>query len=245
MIAISLLVTNSGLAATKSELPAQLNVSFVQHNAVIHVYQPMIARVYEKLGIEVHFNKVDIERSLSLLNNGELDADVIRAGVVVEQNPNIIAVEPALTKMEVVLYCQYTLVCNKQAMQSAKHILGLVGSVQQHHQFLHDAAVDIVSFVDYQRMKRMFELGRIDYMININDLGTPHNHRINTSYKSTKLYQLNGYHLINKKWAHLLPQLKQAIIETQQEMHANKLFLLEQPSTKTGLDNDGKVQSAI
>ncbi|WP_438865474.1 hypothetical protein [Neptunicella sp.] len=236
------LIVSTGLSAAATELPKQLNISYVQHRAVMNVYQPLIAKAYEKLGIKVHFTKVDIERSLALLNNGELDGDVLRAGIVTSKNSNLIAVEPSLNQMEVVLYCRYSLPCNKEAMQSTHYILGLVGSLKQHHQFLHDAKIRITSFVDYQQMKQLFELGRLDYMININDLNTPYNHAIKISHKSLKLFQLNGYHLIHKKWASILPQLSQAIIEAKQEILSTQT--LPSSPQQIGMEN-GQKQSTI
>lgn len=91
-------------------------------------------------------------------------------------------------------------------------------------------------------MKQFFEPSRLDYMININDLNTPYNHAINISHKSLKLSQLNAYHLIHKKWASILPQLSQAIIEAKQEILSTQT--LPSSPQQTGMEN-GQKQSTI
>ncbi|MDN4501630.1 hypothetical protein QX776_04425 [Alteromonadaceae bacterium BrNp21-10] len=199
-------------------IPQQVKISYVQHDAVINKYIPIIKSAYEHLGIDVSFVKVDIQRSLDVLNAGEVDADVIRSELVVKQNDNIRIVEPALGEMEVVLYCQNGLVCDESAMSSRRHILGLVGTLRKYHKLISEAKLSMVSFIDFNQMQRMFERGRIDYMINIIDPNSNFNHNIHIPHQTFNLYRLKTYHLVNKKLEPLLPQISQAIEQAQKEI---------------------------
>ncbi|MBC3766920.1 hypothetical protein [Neptunicella marina] len=213
---LPLLIALLAFTAHAQDYPKSLTISYVKHQAVIKLYKPLIEKAYAKLGIKVNFLPIDIARSLTFIDQGKIDGDVIRASVVTKNHPNLIAVTPTLTEMDIILYCQKQINCGGDALNQPNAILGLVGSIRQYHDVLKHARVSTSSYVDYQVMKQAFEKKRLDYMLGIKDKHSNNNYLIGTPYQQQPLFKQRGNHILHKKWAFLIPALSKAIVELQQ-----------------------------
>lgn len=207
------------ISVNAQDYPKSLTISYVKHQAVLNLYKPMIEQAYAQMGIKIKFVPVDISRSLTFIDKGHIDGDVIRANVVTHNHPNLIAVSPALTEMEVILYCQPRVNCSRAALNQPDTILGVVGSIKQYHDVLKNAKVSTSSYVDYQVMKEAFEKKRLDYMLGIVDKHSKNNYRLNIAHQQQALFTQYGNHMLNKKWAFLVPELSKIIQQLQQKQN--------------------------
>jgi hypothetical protein len=184
-------------------------IGFASHPAVVKNYLAVVKQAYVKIGINPDFIPVSDRRSIKMLNDGQLDGLVIRGKNITLQYPDFIIVPPMLGAAEIRLICQPELVCDKSLLDDHSKILGLVAQAEYYQELLTGKAINTYEVIDYQRMEKMFQQKKLDAMIMVFDLNTQGipSPELNTY----RLRQLEGFHIIHKRFSHLVPKLSDAI----------------------------------
>jgi hypothetical protein len=203
------LLCNCAIAKQESSITA---IGFASHPAVVKNYLSIVKKAYAKIGINPDFIPVSDRRSIKMLSEAKLDGLVIRGQKTMLQHPGFITVPPMLGAADIRLICQPKLLCNKSLLDDSSKILGLVGQDEYYQELLNEKTINTYEVVDYQRMEKMFQQKKLDAMIMVFDLhtqGIP-SPELNTYH----LEQIEGFHIIHKRFSHLVPKLSKALEES-------------------------------
>ncbi|MDX1539204.1 hypothetical protein [Arsukibacterium sp.] len=114
LAAVCLLMPCYGVAdsgtATEPEPSQTINLSYVSHPVIDTVLLPVIRTAYQNLGLKVNFIVVEAERGLRLLQDGMVDGDVARTGIVLAKLDNIITLTK-LDELTLELHCRPGIQC--------------------------------------------------------------------------------------------------------------------------------------
>ncbi|UAA37673.1 hypothetical protein KIH87_13265 [Paraneptunicella aestuarii] len=198
--------------ATHSDI-TKLTFSTSSHPAVINYYEPLIVNAYAKLGIQIELLHINEERSLRLLETGQLDGDIIRTESVLKNFQSFIPVY-MLGDAKVYLICQSQMICDKSILNQKKWILGSVAGTTYFEEFLGHSEINLLKYTDYSLLKESYNKKRIDAYIDV----------INNHYSTSELPQsagayhlgtIYGYHILNKKHSHLAKDVIRILRELQ------------------------------
>jgi len=200
-------------AIAKQESRQQENsitaIGFASHPAVVKNYLTIVKQAYAKIGINPDFILLSDRRSIKMLSEAKLDGLVIRGQKSMGQYPSFIRVPPMLGAADIRLICQQKLLCDKSLLDDSSKILGLVGQDVYYQKLLAGKVINTYEVVDYQRMEKMFQQKKLDAMIMVFDLntqGTP-----SPELNTYRLDRVEGFHIIHKRFSHLVPQLSEAL----------------------------------
>lgn len=186
-------------------------IGYINHPRVNDFYKPVIKRAYEQIGINVTFEKVGGKRGLKLLNEGMTDADVIRYDVVTKDNPNVVAIEPQLSRGASFLLCVKSVECHVDIINDPTAGIAVTTRFfknveQQRNKF----EANFYEFDDFYHVVQLLKTGRFDYAIAPSDFSDLN---IFDEYGFTHipLVEHKLVHVINKKHLHLKDKLSEAI----------------------------------
>ena len=206
LLMLFLLVSHSSITKENNSIKV---LGFASHPAVVKNYLSIVKQAYAKIGMNPDFIPVSDRRSIKMLNDGQLDGLVIRGKKIALQYSDFIIVPPMLGAAEIRLICQPELVCDNSLLDDHNKILGLVAQAEYYQELLTGKAISTYEVIDYQRMEKMFQQKKLDAMIMVFDLNTQGvpSPELNTY----RLRQLEGFHIIHKRFSHLVPKLSEAI----------------------------------
>lgn len=188
------------------------SIGFASHPAVVKNYLNIVKKAYAKIGVNPDFIPVSDRRSIKMLSEAKLDGLVIRGQKTMLKHPSFITVPPMLGAADIRLICQPKLFCNKNLLNDSSKILGLVGQDEYYQKLLDGKIINTYEVVDYQRMEKMFQQKKLDAMIMVFDL---HTQGIPSPELNTyRLDQVEGFHIIHKRFSHLVPKLSEALKES-------------------------------
>lgn len=187
-------------------------VGFASHPAIQNHYVKIVKNAYLNIGLEPDFIPVSDKRSIKMLNENKLDGLVVRTDNILSQYPDFIAVPPLLGVVEISLVCQQGVVCDADLFDDKNKILGLVAQEEYYRELLDNKQINIYEVGDYQRMERMFAQKKLDAMIMVFDLNTQGKSFLQLNRFT--LEQRQGFHIINKRFSHLIPKLSQALAKS-------------------------------
>lgn len=184
-------------------LPERLSISTSSHPAVIEYFQPWVKNAYAKLGIEVEFLSLNEERSLLLLQNGDIDGDIIRTEQVLLQLESVVPVY-MLGEAKIYLICRPNLICNNTTLNNPDLILGSVAGNTYFQTLLHEKKITQMRYTTYQLLRQSYLQKRVDTYIEISN-----SYEIEMPFPEKagifKLGQMQGFHLLYEKHRHLVP----------------------------------------
>jgi hypothetical protein len=196
-------------------------IGYINHPRVNDFYRPVIKRAYEQIGITVTFEKVGGKRGLKLLNEGMTDADVIRYDAVTKDNPNVIAIEPQLSRGASFLLCIKGAECSIDILSDPT--LGIAVTTRFFHnieQQPNKFSANFYEFDDFYHVVQLIKSGRFDYAIAPSDY-TESNIFDDYGFTHIPLVEHKLVHVINKKHLHLKDKLSDAIA-TQLKIHQTR-----------------------
>lgn len=174
------------------------------------VYAEFIKEIYEELGFEVTITIAPVKRGLMLLNNNMVDADVIRLRSITETYKNIMLVEPPIAQGLMVLLCKKTMPCDESILQDQSvYIQSNEGNLKLFKEDEIKAQILVNEMVN--NTLNMLRAEHIHYALY--SLDSRLLEMLSSQFNYLKLKDVSGYHVINKKHAHLLPQIQQKITE--------------------------------
>ena len=190
-----------------------LTFSTSSHPAVSNYYELLVVKAYERLGIKIELLHINEERSLRLLETGQLDGDIIRTEAVLRNFQSFIPVY-MMGDANVYLICQQGVKCNESVLKRRSWILGSVAGSTYFEEFLDGAKIGLLKYTEYPLLKESYTKKRIDAYIDV----------ISTHYPTTELpedagtYHLGtiyGYHILHKKHSHLAYEVSEILRELQ------------------------------
>jgi hypothetical protein len=182
------------------------------------VYSRFIQSIYEDLGFKVTIIQTPVKRGLILLNDNKIDADVIRLKSAAKQYKNVVIVKPAIASGLLVLLCNKKEPCDENILQNtAAYIQSDEGNLN-----LFESG-QVKATIIFNEMPantlNMLEEERILYALY--SMNNRMLEMLSAKFNYVILKDVSGYHVINKKHAHLLPALKQKIQQKLPELQAS------------------------
>lgn len=204
-----LVVTTSHSAPQVYVKPNTMAVSHLNHPA-ISPFKELVNQVYSDLNIEVRFYEVPVTRGFIELNNGNVDADVVRIDTNAKKYPNVLLAQPALYVGELVLICSYGVPCDQSALLSPDAVtISNLGNQMALDDLLVKGIVLNNEVYDFKDVRNMLNKGRADYAIygvteSFKDL-------IDDEFSVFVLSKVSLHHVVNKRHASLLPDIQAAL----------------------------------
>lgn len=152
--------------------------------------------VYKDIGIELKVQPYPATRGILMLNEGLVDADIMRVGDLAKDFDNIIVLEPAIYSGKVVLVCNTGLLCSTDTLLDEKNYIMTTGIVRMLLKGL-EIKANLQSLENIETSLEMLKMGRVDYMI----MGTTSKHmeEIAKEYSVIPLKEVYMHHVIHKK----------------------------------------------
>lgn len=184
-------------------------IGYAPHPAIEQHYLQIVKESYARLGIYPDFIPVSDKRSFKMLSQNRLDGLVVRTENILNEQDNYISVPPSLGMVEITLICQQSIACNKKLFDDPNKILGLVAQEAYYQELLKNKAINVYEIGDYKRMEQMFEQNKLDAMIMVFDLNTQN--ITSLGLNTFTLAKRKGFHMIHKRFRHLIPNLTQSL----------------------------------
>lgn len=163
-------------------------------------YAKLMQTIYEELGFKVSIIPTPTKRGIMLLNDEVVDADVMRLKRTVAKYDNVILVEPPLAKGYLLLLCHKGVPCDLNILQNKTvpiqthaGILNLFVPGELNAQIIiSEMASNTINMMEATRI--FYALYTVDELI----LET-----VTSKFDHIKIKDVSGYHVINRKYAHL------------------------------------------
>lgn len=203
LVCVIWVLTFSGLAkATGSFLISQVVYPDIED------YSDLIADVYTEMGFQVSIIPTPSTRGLILLDEGMVDADVVRALSVANQFTNVIIVQPALKVVDLNLVCVMGVPCNLRILKDESlnilandRMIDLIGADNFKARKIDNELASNVS--DMLKAQRYFyALFAMDETISRN---------FAQEFQLVRIMDLSVHHVIAKKHVDLLPLIEQKL----------------------------------
>ncbi len=189
--------------------PNTISVSHLNHPAT-PPFRRLIKQVYDDLGIDVRFYEVPALRGFIELNNGHVDADVVRIDTNAARYANILVVQPALYTAELVLICPIVHSCDKSALSDPNAItISNLGNMMVLDDLFINGSILNSEVYDFDDVRYLLNNGRVDYAI----YGVTESLKksIEREFKVTELSKVSLHHVIHKRHAPLLPEIQDTL----------------------------------
>ena len=198
-------------------VPKKLTFSSLRHPQIQSEIQPLLERVYAKLGIELEFVVTTSYRDLMLVANNQLMGSAAFADDIISTMPGILAVEPPLRNMSYVLLCHKDLACDESIFDAQpKNLIAASNAMSKTilNRFPQLSPKQMVPTREVIGVLRMLEENRVDY--GIYPISDRHNGGLlelpqNLNYSI--LYDLKSFHVISRQISCLLPKIEVAMRE--------------------------------
>jgi hypothetical protein len=176
----------------------------------IEDYTSLIEDIYTELGYKVSIVPTPSTRGLLLLDDGLVDADVVRASSVARQFANVIIVQPALKVVDLNLVCVMGVPCNPGILQDESlnilandRIIALIGIENfRARKVDNEMAANVSDMLKAQRY--FYALFAMDETISRN---------FAQEFQLVRIFDLSVHHVIGKKHEGLLPLIEQKLRE--------------------------------
>jgi hypothetical protein len=208
LISFAILLFVLSCQANSQPSPSQkIAISYVIYPQV-EPYVDLIEEIYTELGFKVTMIPTPSTRGLVMLNEGRVDADVVRLKQTAKAYPQVILVEPALKNAKLVLLCIKDIICDQSALKDRKVVILSNDGVDPYITDLNISArienpqgtVNILDMLKAKRANYGFFLmdGKTDFT---------------QDFQMWEIKEISVYHVIHKKHADLLPLIQQKLFE--------------------------------
>jgi hypothetical protein len=201
-----------GNEASASAPQRNLVISYVVYPQV-ELYVEFIKDIYAELGYSVKMIPTPSTRGLTLLNEGEVDADVVRLKQTTLHYPNTLLVEPALRTGSLLLLCSKEVVCDKSVLYDETTAVLAPEAANVYINKFHFTArliktEGVMNVINMLQAKR----SRYGFFFADGQLDT------SKTLSSVTIQDLAVFHVIHKKHRALLPLIQQKLIEKLPEL---------------------------
>lgn len=209
--------------------PQSLYIASALSEKVNIRFEKYLLYSYRHLGYKITFEKILVARSREMADVGRLDALLIAEKEIENSYKNLLRVPVILAKISFVLYCVKEVNCQKEALDDASNMIGVVSGNSISANFMRSKLASTYAIKGADSLGVMLTMNRLNYILMMNEdqLGSVGN-LDETQFQKTELFRTEGYHYIHKKHKKLLPELTQAL-----QLAIDELGPLVGPSTDT------------
>lgn len=206
------------------QIRAEFYIGYFNHPQ-IEIYKHLVGQAYADIGIAVKFVEVTMERGLLALDEGLLDADVIRAVHAKHAYENIVIASEALTTAQTHLICQPNVVCDTSVFNNTRNDIYI--NLAAPYLLEDQVGVPVLANqVVYDKVDTLLSLmldKRIVYVIYHSDeSGLPP--VVSQRLQSKKLAEYDTYHVIHTKNVELKAKLQKALSIRMRQMREARLL---------------------
>jgi len=143
-------------------------IGYINHPRIHTYYKPLIEEAYRRIGITPTFIEVGGERGLRLLNDGFLDADIIRFESVTRPFSNVLPIYPPLANGRVSLYCASDVPCNLGILRDPSLTIAVrrrFKAQRRENKDIPDIYANLDGFEDIQKIRDLMTFKRYSYAI--------------------------------------------------------------------------------
>jgi hypothetical protein len=171
-------------------------------------YTELFVNIYTELGFKVELIPTPSLRGLILLNDGAVDADVLRLNVIAEEYPNVIVLYPELKRVSLSLICAKGIPCNSDVLMN-KNISVLANSRML--ELLDPGEFESIQIDNelFSSVINMLKVGRYFYAIYVVDEVIKKH--FEQDFQIIDIKKISISHVIHKKHVNLLPQIQEKI----------------------------------
>jgi hypothetical protein len=184
-------------------------------------YIALFQSIYEELGYEVSLLPVPAVRGLILLNDGQVDADLLRLKTTAMQFSNVLIVNPAMQAAELDLICIKTLPCDIEVLQDqtaeilvSENVLNLLDS--------ENFKARVVTLSSVEKVPNMLRAKRSSYALYLVDELI--SRELQRDFQLVYVKDVSVHHVINKKYAALLPLIEQKLRDKLPALQASRKY---------------------
>ena len=192
---------------SSAEVPKSFSLTYIVYPD-LEDYTDLFVEIYTELDFEVELIPTPSLRGLILLNNGDVDADVLRLNIIAKDYPNVIVVQPELERVSLSLICVKGVRCNRSLFAN-KNISILANdrmlALIKPGEF---KAIQIGNEL-FSSVLNMLKAKRYNYAIYVVDEMIKKH--FEQDFQIVELKKLSINHVINKKHIGLLPQIQNKI----------------------------------
>jgi len=192
-----------------------LSVDINAKENVLFPIQNYLVKSYQRIGIKVQVVEHSVARGIALARQGKVDAFVIKTDHVFELVNQMMPVPGALLEGEFLLYCQPNVLCDHSIFNDPNVTIGYVRGFNISNVLLKDKKATSYLITKGVQAREMLLHKRIDYLLdfelkgkNIFTIPLP------DGVQRLQVQNVQGFHVINKKHKHIIPQLSKSIEQT-------------------------------
>lgn len=189
-------------------------------------FERLIEELYDRVGIEIQFERLPMLRDLRSLNIGYTDASITRAAIDTYFYPNLVPVPVPLGVFEIAIFTPQ----DGPRPQSPKDLGGMsVGILRGDSAATHiskTTGLDATMYNDTETVVLMLDRGRIDAALLPVYTAKTWSAKLGVGplQVSPPLYREFFYHMVNKKHADLVPELSTALQRMYQDGTAERIL---------------------
>ena len=194
------------------------SITYVRYPS-IEDYAAMFDEIYTELGFKVTLIPTPSLRGLHLLNNGEVDADVLRISYEAKKRPNIIIVQPELGNTDLTLLCVKHIPCSRDTLGNKKITIlasKRIISLLDEGEFTAQQANSEV----FTTIPHMLKANRYQYALFLMD--DLLNSKFSKDFQLVKIKSISINHLIHSKHLALLPKIQEKLRAKLPEFKRNR-----------------------
>jgi hypothetical protein len=174
----------------------------------IEGYAKLFEEIYTELGFETTLIPTPSLRGLRLLDQGVVDADVVRLAIAAKNHPNIIVIQPELNRANLTLFCIKGVPCTKDILTNKNITILASDSALNLFSPGEFKAQQAYTYMDW-RIPKMLKADRYKYAVFvIDDLMQK---QFNADFQIVKIKSIAINHFINKKHRALVPQIEEKL----------------------------------
>lgn len=199
-------------------VPKKLTFTSFSHPKVQSEVQPLISRVYKKLGIDVEFVVTASMRDLKLIASGELMGAAIFSEDIIDGMEGIIKIRPALLSTSNMLICRKGLPCSESEVTDFSGDKPLAisramsGAFKKYYRDFNNEHLIITN--EMKNVLNLIKYNRIDRGIYpISDHTKGGLQELPSSVDSEFLYSVSSYHIISSQLVCLQPMVEQVLAD--------------------------------
>lgn len=191
-----------------------------QRNATYEMFDD----IYKQLSITPTYVTLPSNRGLKMVNDGTFDAEAGRVKQVGDRYPNLIRIEPHFYSLEPAVFC----LSEEQCRLHKQTNIGVVSGFVLGQSICHDITENCIIATNPEDAKNLLHRDLADaLLVPLHEshqylCELPHD---NLFFRVVREQAVPLYHYVNKRHAHLVPAIKNALVDTQRRGVIEKLHL--------------------
>jgi len=217
------LLASTGISLAQERV---FKIGYLNHPRIINYYKPIIEEAYKRIGITTVFIEVGGERGMRLLNDGIMDADVIRFESVTRPFTNVYPIYPQLATGRTSLYCSKDVSCTLDVLSDPNVSIAVrrrfKGRLKENNG-MPNVYAQVETFENIEKIRQLLLNQRYHYVVlPSDDTVDPEFHAL--GIQSVVIEAHPAVHVIHERHTHLASALSiaiEAVVEERTALHTH------------------------